>query len=43
MVEKNDIVKVMVVGKGRVQGKVVDIIKNAKMNEASPYGEFYSI
>jgi hypothetical protein len=25
MVEKNDIVKVMVVGKGRVQGKVVDI------------------
>lgn len=25
MVEKNDIVKVMVVGKGWVQGKVVDI------------------
>lgn len=28
MVEKNDIVKVMVVGKGRVQGKVVDIDHN---------------
>ena len=25
MVEKNDIVKIMVVGKGRVQGKVIDI------------------
>ena len=23
--------------------RIVDIIKNAKMNEASPYGEFYSI
>lgn len=28
MVEKNDIVKVMVVGKGRVQGKVIDIDHN---------------
>ena len=28
MVGKNDIVKVMVVGKGRVQGKVVDIDHN---------------
>lgn len=28
MVEKNDIVKVIVVGKGRVQGKVVDIDHN---------------
>ena len=23
--------------------RIVDIIENAKMNEASPYGEFYSI
>lgn len=28
MVEKNDIVKVMVVGKGRIQGKVIDIDHN---------------
>ena len=28
MVEKNDIVKVMVVGKGRVQGRVIDIDHN---------------
>ena len=28
MVEKNDMVKVMVVGKGRIQGKVIDIDHN---------------